>query len=79
MTAMVSSVFRSQQAVEVNIAIMHIFVQRRLLMDSNHDLARRIEVMEARYDEHFSQMFDAIKQLISEYRASKPKPPIGFL
>lgn len=36
--AMLSSVLRSQRAVEVNIAIMRTFVQLRRLMDSNRDL-----------------------------------------
>jgi len=77
--AMLSSVLRSQRAVEVNIAIMRTFVELRRLMDSNRDLARRIEAMETRYDEQFSQVFDAIKQLISEDKSRKAKPPIGFL
>ena len=77
--AMLSSVLRSQRAVEVNIAIMRTFVQLRRLMDSNRDLARRIEAMETRYDEQFSQVFDAIKQLIAEDKSRKAKPPIGFL
>lgn len=77
--AMLSSVLRSQRAVEVNIAIMRTFVQLRRLMDSNRDLARRIEALETRYDEQFSQVFDAIKQLITEDRTRKTKRPIGFL
>ena len=77
--AMLSSVLRSQRAVEVSIAIMRTFVQLRRLMDSNRDLARRIEAMETRYDEQFSQVFDAIKQLIAEDKTRKAKPPIGFL
>ena len=77
--AMLSSVLRSQRAVEVNIAIMRTFVQLRRLMDSNRDLAHRIEAMETRYDEQFSQVFDAIKQLISEDKTRKAKRPIGFL
>lgn len=77
--AMLSSVLRSQRAVEVNIAIMRTFVQLRRLMDSNRDLRMRIEAMETRYDEQFSQVFDAIKQLIAEDKSRKAKPPIGFL
>jgi hypothetical protein len=77
--AMLSSVLRSQRAVEVNIAIMRTFVQLRRLMDSNHDLRLRIEAMETRYDEQFSQVFDAIKQLITEDKTRKAKRPIGFL
>lgn len=79
--AMLSSVLRSPRAVEVNIAIMRTFVQLRRLMDSNRDLARKIEAMEMRYDEQFSAIFDAIKQLIADDQArkAKPKRPIGFL
>ena len=58
--AMLSSVLRSPRAVEVNIAIMRTFVQLRRLMDSNRDLARRIEAMEMRYDEQFASVFEAI-------------------
>ena len=43
--AMLSSVLRSPRAVEVNIAIMRTFVQLRRLMDSNRNLARRIDAL----------------------------------
>lgn len=79
--AMLSSVLRSARAVEVNIAIMRTFVQLRRLMDSNRDLARKIEAMENKYDEQFAAVFDAIKQLIAEDQAAKaqPKRRIGFI
>jgi ORF6N domain len=79
--AMLSSVLRSLRAVEVNIAIMRTFVQLRRLMDSNRDLARRIEAMEKRYDEQFASVFDAIKRLIAEdeTRKARPKRSIGFV
>ncbi|MDZ4253796.1 MAG: ORF6N domain-containing protein [Sulfuritalea sp.] len=79
--AMLSSVLHSPRAVEVNIAIMRTFVQLRRLMDSNRDLARKIEAMEMKYDEQFSAIFDAIKQLIADDQTGKAKPKrsIGFL
>ena len=77
--AMLSSVLNSPRAVQVNIAIMRTFVQLRRLMDSNRDLARRIDALEARYDEQFSAVFDAIKQLITDDKQRKGKRPIGFL
>ena len=79
--AMLSSVLRSPRAAEVNIAIMRTFVQLRRLMDSNRNLARRIEALEKRYDEQFATVFDAIKRLITEDESRKPKPKrrIGFL
>ena len=77
--AMLSSVLTATQAVQVNIAIMRTFVQLRRLMDNNRDLARRIDSLEALYDEQFSAVFDAIKQLITDEDRRKSKPPIGFL
>lgn len=47
--AMLSSVLRSPRAVEINIAIMRTFVQLRRLMDSNRELARKVETLEKKY------------------------------
>jgi len=74
--AMLSSVLRSDRAVDVNIAIMRTFVQLRRLMDSNRELARKIAEMEKRYDEQFGAVFQAIQQLITE--EEEPKRKIGF-
>ena len=78
---MLSSVLRSPRAAEVNIAIMRTFVQLRRLMDSNRDLAKRIDALESRYDEQFAAVFEAIKRLIAEddTRKAQPKRRIGFL
>jgi ORF6N domain len=77
--AMLSSVLRSPRAVEVNIAIMRTFVQLRRLMDSNRELARKIEAMEKKYDEQFAIVFDAIKQLIADDQAERAtQRQIGF-
>src|ERR1043165_5889995 len=74
--AMLSSVLRSPRAVEVNIAIMRTFVQLRRLMDSNRELARKIETLENKYDEQFSVVFAAIKRLIAP--PAPLKKQIGF-
>lgn len=74
--AMLSSVLRSERAVEVNIAIMRTFVQLRRLMDTNRDLARKIEALEKKYDEQFAVVFEAIKQLIAPPAPAKKQ--IGF-
>ena len=78
--AMLSAVLRSPRAVQVNIAIMRTFVQLRRLMDSNRELARKIEAMEKKYDEQFAVVFDGIKRLIAEddARKSEPRRRIGF-
>ncbi len=78
--AMLSSVLGSRRAIDVNIAIMRTFVQLRRLMDSNRELARKIESLERKYDQQFRVVFDAIKRLIAEdeSRKSKPRREIGF-
>ena len=68
--AMLSSVLRSPRAVEVNIAIMRTFVQLRRLMETNRDLAQKIETLEKKYDQQFAVVFAAIKELIT------PPPPV---
>ena len=67
---------RSTRAVEVNIAIMRTFVQLRRLMDTNRDLARKVEALEKKYDEQFAEVFAAIKELIAP--PAPPKRQIGF-
>lgn len=44
--AMLSSVLRSERAVQVNIAIMRAFVRLREMLLSNADLARRLDALE---------------------------------
>ena len=74
--AMLSSVLRSKKAIEVNIAVMRTFVQLRKLMDTNRDLAKKVDDLEKKYDEKFHLVFNAIKQLI--HQENKPLPSVGF-
>ena len=78
--AMLSSVLRSNQAIEVNIAIMRTFVQLRQLMDSNWALSKKIDALESEYDERFAAVFEAVKRLVVEQSAdqTKPKRRAGF-
>ena len=74
--AMLSSVLRSQRAVEVNIAIVRTFVQLRRILADNALLRKKIESMEKKYDEQFGQVFAVLKAMIAEEK--KPKPQIGY-
>lgn len=64
----------------VNIAIMRTFVQLRRLMESNRDLARKINALEKKYDEQFALVFKAIMQPVANDLACKAQPRrrIGF-
>src|SRR5262249_49316452 len=74
--AMLSSVLRSKRAIRVNIAVMRTFVRLRELLATHKDLARKLDVLERKYDAQFKVVFDAIRELMA------PSPPsrrhIGF-
>jgi len=74
--AMLSSVLKSDRAIEVNVVIMRAFVKMRQMLAEHTDLKIKIEEMEEKYDEQFRIVFEAIKQLIAE--DEKPKQKIGF-
>ena len=75
--AMLSSVLHSNQAIEVNIAIMRTFTKFRRLISNNKELASKLEELERRYDKQFRVVFDAIRKLMKqEDLLSKQK--IGF-
>ncbi len=74
--AMLSGLLNSDRAVKVNIEIMRAFVQLRRLIDTNKELAKKIEKLEAKYDKQFKIVFDAIRELIRV--DVKPKRKIGF-
>jgi hypothetical protein len=74
--AMLSSVLHSPRAVRVNIEIMRAFVRLRRMLLANADLARRLTVLEKKYDARFLAVFKAIRELVET--PVKNKRPIGY-
>jgi hypothetical protein len=74
--AMLSSVLKSDRAIQVNIQIMRAFTQLRQMLSTHKELKEKIEAMERKYDQQFTVVFDAIKQLLEV--ETKPKRKIGF-
>ena len=78
--AMLSSVLNSERAIQVNIAIMRIFVKLKQMILNHKDLSAKLVELERkieRHDEDIIAIFNAIRQIIKE--EGKPKPKIGFL
>jgi hypothetical protein len=73
---MLSSVLKSERAVEVNIQIMRTFVRLRELLASNAELNRRLDELEQNYDTKFKIVFDAIRTLLTS--PARQKRRIGF-
>jgi hypothetical protein len=74
--AMLSSVLRSERAVQVNIAIMRAFVQLRSMLATHEDLRRKITEMERRYDAEFHAVFATLRQMLETTIPAKRQ--IGF-
>jgi hypothetical protein len=77
--AMLSSVLRSERAVQVNVAIMRAFVGLRRMLAGNEALARKLAELERRlegHDQAIKSLFDAIRELMAP--PAKPKREIGF-
>ena len=77
--AMLSSVLNSEQAIEVNIAIMRAFVRLREMLETNEELNRKFTAVIRKlstHDKYFRVVFDELKKL-----TEKPLPSsrqIGF-
>ena len=74
--AMLSSVLRSPQAVQVNIEIMRAFVRLRRILSEHQEISQRLNDLESRYDQQFKAVFDAIRALMRV--PEDKKNPIGF-
>jgi len=64
--AMLSSVLKSERAIQVNISIMRTFGRLREILESNKELAKRLSELESRSDDQFKEVFQAIRELMSE-------------
>ncbi|MDH4175931.1 MAG: ORF6N domain-containing protein [Betaproteobacteria bacterium] len=76
--AMLSSVLRSERAVQVNVEIMRAFVRLRGLVAHDQALSRRLDELESKYDRQFKVVFDAIRELMTPTQP-QPKRRIGFV
>ena len=75
--AMLSTVLRSQTAIDVNISIMRAFVLMRQMVIGYDELLKRIEELEESTDAQFSEIYQALTQLLSK-PDPKPRKPIGY-
>lgn len=75
--AMLSSVLRSERAIQVNIEIMRAFVRLRQMLATNAELSRKLTALEKKYDIRFKAVFEAIHDLMNPTE-NKKKRPIGF-
>jgi regulator of replication initiation timing len=77
--AMLSSVLNSKRAIDMNIAIMRVFVKLRETFANHKELSRKLSDLEQRiegHDEQIQGIFEAIRQLMLP--PDKPRKKIGY-
>lgn len=77
--AMLSSVLRSQTAIDVNISIMRAFVLLRQMAMGYEELLKRIEELEINTDAQFNEIYQALTKLLSTPEEHTKRRPIGYI
>lgn len=73
---MLSSVLKSERAIQVNIQIMRTFTKLREAFLDNKDLRKELEELKQLTEERFRIVFETLDQLLTV--ESKPKKKIGY-
>jgi hypothetical protein len=77
--AMLSSVLKSETAIQVNIQIIRVFAKMKQVLLDNKDLMLKMEQLEktvSKHDKEILAIFNAVKKLIEQ--PPIPREPIGF-
>lgn len=77
--AQLSSVLRSETAIQVNIQIIRVYTKMRQLLSENKELWQRVESIERRIDKKDEEV-QAIFKLLKKFliQEEKPRTKIGF-
>lgn len=78
--AMLSSVLRSERAIQVNIAVMRAFVKLKKYLNTHKEFARKLKFFEKiikKHDVEIEVIFEAMKKMMEP--PSEPDKQIGFL
>jgi ORF6N domain-containing protein len=73
--AMLSSVLRSEKAIQINIEIMRAFSQYRALIRENEELRMEVKQLENKLNEAFRFLLSKIDAL---HQSNQERKPIGF-
>ena len=77
--AMLAGILRSKKAIQVNIEIMRAFVLLRKIALQYSEISEKIELLEAKYDEQFAEVFTAMRYLLDPQVEKKKRTKIGYI
>ena len=74
---MAANVLKTSTAIKTSVQVVRAFVRLRQMLASHAELARKLAVLEKKYDAQFKVVFDAIRQLMAPAEPRKQRR-IGF-
>ncbi len=74
--SMLSSVLRSEKAIQINIEIMRAFARYRALLKENDELKKEILKLDAKLNQAFKFLLDKFDAL--HQKTNEPRNPIGY-
>lgn len=77
-TIMVAFILNTPVAIEASVAVVRAFGKLREILSEHKDLAKRIDAMEAKYDQQFKVVFDAVRKLIQLPVKNDKRARIGY-
>jgi ABC-type transport system involved in cytochrome bd biosynthesis fused ATPase/permease subunit len=75
---MLASVLNTPTAIQTSVLIVRAFVKLREILSANKELERKLLDMESKYDKQFTQVFQAIRELMQLETMEKKRPQIGY-
>jgi phage regulator Rha-like protein len=74
---MLSSVLNSETAIKMSVQIVESFVQLRKLANNYDEIMNKINQMESRNNEQFSEIYEVLQRLLSKPE-EKPRKKVGY-
>ncbi len=74
--AMLSSVLKSDNAIEINIQIMRVFTQLKQMVINNKEFQKELQELKNQTDERFQIVFETLDHILKV--ENRPKRKIGF-
>ncbi len=77
---MLANVIKSNIAIDMSIKIIEVFVKVRQMMLSHQELTQKLKALEAKYDQQFTDVYEALNFLIQKSEEPKPadRKSVGF-
>lgn len=74
---MLSSVLNSELAIKMSVQIIETFIQLRKLANNYEEIMKKINQMESKNNEQFSEIYEVLQQLLEKPKEA-PRTKIGY-